>query len=136
MYSHIWLIFLETIQDFLLLSYVRSSFWMLRKSIFFLIYIFLICNNHDDGPWKIHILITIKKKERNKWKDGGNKRGKKLEGLYVGEGFVPKTFRIFEPQPLAYWSWVSPQIQKVLGTKPSPIHHQHRCVVRTPNRTH
>jgi len=26
--------------------------------------VFPICNNHDDSPWKIHILITIREKKR------------------------------------------------------------------------
>lgn len=69
-----------------------------------------------------------KKKVERQWKESGKKGGKKLEGLYIGEGFVPGTFWIFEPQPLAYWPRVGFQIWKVLGTKPSPIHHQHRCV--------
>jgi len=41
--------------------------------------------------------------------------------LYVGEGFTPRTFWIFRSHPTAYQPQMSPQIQKILVAKPSPI---------------
>jgi hypothetical protein len=61
--------------------------------------IFRICNNHDESPWKILILIRKKreKKVERRWKKSRKKGGKKLEGLYVGEGFAFSIFHIFGP---------------------------------------
>jgi hypothetical protein len=71
----------------------KKSFLKIQiESIFF-----LICINHYDNPWKILILIMVRIKRRGKrwkrrWKERQKKGGKKLEGLYVGEGFVLSTF--------------------------------------------
>jgi hypothetical protein len=69
--------------------------FFLKKTLFY------ICNYHDDNPWKIHILMMVRTEREQKverqQKESGKKGGQKLEGLYVGEGFVLSTFSILGP---------------------------------------